>query len=162
MKCWVIKVLKLLLCLLIVLCSTLVGFSYSSKLYNRKKILESFELEFKNIKTVIRYSSKELYKIFENSFIDYQFNDEEPFSVQWEEMLESYSKTLTYSDIEILSNFGRTLGTSDLAGELNNIDMYLALLYSQISQAKQNIDTKSSVYKTLGLTLGLAVAIILI
>lgn len=153
---------KLLLCLLIILCSTLVGFSYSSKLSARKKNLESFVLELKNVKTIIRYSSKELHKIFENSFIDYKFSADKPFSEQWEDMLKLYSKILCPSDIEILSSLGRTLGTSDLCGELSNIEMYISLLNSQISQAQQSIDTKSGVYKTLGLSLGLAVAIILI
>ncbi len=153
---------KLLLCILIVLCSTLVGFSYSSKLSARKKTLESFVLELQNVKTIIRYSSKELYKVFENSFIDYKFSDDKPFSEQWKDMLKMYSRILYPSDIEILSSLGKTLGTSDLSGELSNIDMYISLLSSQISQAQQSIDTKSGVYKTLGLSLGLAVAIILI
>lgn len=153
---------KLLLCILIVLCSTLVGFSYSSKLSARKRLLDSFVLELKNVKTIIRYSSKELHTVFENSFINYKFCDDKPFSEQWNDMLKMYSKILNASDMEILINFGKTLGTSDLSGEISNIEMYIALLYSQISQAQQSIETKSGVYKTLGLSLGLAVAIILI
>lgn len=153
---------KLPLCVLIVLCSTLVGFSYSSKLFARKRILERFVLELKNVKTAIRYSSKELYNVFDNSFLNYKFISDKPFHTQWEDMLKNYTKTLLKADIEILNNFGKALGKSDLSGELSNIDMYITLLESQITHAQQCIETKSGVYKTLGLTLGLAVAIILI
>lgn len=153
---------KLLLCIVIVLCSTAVGFSFSAKLFTRKKILELFVLELKNAKTKMRYSSNELHKIFENNFMNYNFCGSTPFHNQWNDMLNYYSKVLTKADIDLLSNFGKALGTSDLNGELSNIDMHINLLNAQISESQNCIDSKSKVYRTLGLSSGLAVAIILI
>ena len=153
---------KLLLCIVIVLCSTAVGFSFSAKLFTRKKILELFVLELKNAKTKMRYSSNELHKIFENNFMNYNFCGNMPFHKQWNDMLNNYSKVLTKADIYLLSNFGKALGTSDLNGELSNIDMHINLLNAQILQSQNCIDCKSKVYRTLGLSSGLAVAIILI
>ena len=154
--------LKLLLCVVIVLCSTLVGFSYSTKLFTRKKVLESFVLELKNAKTKMRYSSNELYKIFENNFMNYNFYENIPFDMQWNDMLKDYSKVLTKTDIDLLSNFGKILGTSDLNGEISNIDMHINLINAQILHSQKCIESKSKVYRTLGLSSGLAVAIILI
>ncbi|MBQ8539291.1 MAG: stage III sporulation protein AB [Ruminococcus sp.] len=153
---------KLILCIVIILCSTLVGFSYSSKLFERKRVLESFVLELKNAKTRMRYSSNELYKIFENNFMKYSFCENIPFINQWDDMLKGYSKLLTKQDFKLLYDFGKTLGTTDLNGEISNIDMYITLLDKQILHSQKCIDSKSGVYKTLGLSLGLAVAIILI
>ena len=154
--------LKLILCIVVVFSFTLVGFSCSSKLLVRKKVLESFVLELKNAKTLMRYSSNELYKIFKNNFMQYEFCGSVPFVNQWDDMLKVYSKVLIKQDLDILSNFGKSLGTSDLNGEMSNIDMYLTLLDAQISHSQSIIDSKSKVYKTLGISLGLAVAIILI
>lgn len=154
--------LKLLLCIVIVLCSTLVGFSFSTKLFARKTVLESFVVELKNAKTKMRYSSNELYKIFENNFMNYNFCENIPFDKQWNEMLKMYSDVLSKTDIKLLSDIGKSIGTSDLNGEISNIDMYITLLDAQISYSQKCIETKSGVYRTLGLSLGLALAIILI
>ena len=119
-------------------------------------------LELKNAKTVIRYSSKSLSNVFSSSFMDYPFCDDSPFYNQWEDMLKKYSKTLSCEDVQILLGFGKSIGTSDVSGELSNIDMYINLLQAQINEAQNIIETKSNIYKTLGLSLGLAIAIILI
>ncbi len=153
---------KLILCLLIVCCSTLVGFSYSSKLYSRKRILESFVLELENAKNAVRYSNKNVFELFKNSFFGYLFLCDKPFCVQWNDMLSQFSATLTIKDIEILTKFGEVLGTSDLSGELNNFDMYISLLETQIADSTSVIEVKGKTYKVLGLSAGLVIAIILI
>lgn len=153
---------KALLCIIVVLSSTYIGFNYSTALYRRKSVLESFELELRNCSTKIRYNSFELSKVFENSFMGYSFDDKRPFSEQWCEMLVSYSKILSEEDIGILTDFSKNVGTYDITGEISNIDMYIELIKAQINEADLNIKSKSKLYKTLGVSFGLAIAILLI
>lgn len=154
--------IKLILCIVVVLSSTLVGFSFSSRLSSRKSILEAFVIELKNCATQIRYSSGDLSQIFSNNFMSYSFSDSKPFYQQWTDMLSTYSKVLTKKDIEVLTDFAHTLGTCDIAGEINNIELHIEMLNAQITDAQSQITTKSKLYKTLGVSLGLVVAILLI
>ena len=159
---WVIHMIKLLLCIPIIASSSLVGFSYSNSLYRRKSVLENFSLMIKNCSTKIRYNSGDLFEIFDTESINYSFNTKKPFCEQWCEMLKAYSKILTIEDIKILKDFSENLGTYDVSGELSNISMYIEMLSAQIEIADQQIKEKSKLYKTLGMSFGLAVAILLI
>ena len=154
--------IKMLLCISIVVSSSLVGFHYSNSLFRRKSILEDFLLQIKNCSTKIRYNSGDLCEIFNSSFMGVSFDSEKPFAEQWCEMLEDYSKTLSDEDIKILTDFSKNLGTYDVSGELSNISMYVEMLNSQIEKADYDIKEKSKLYKTLGMSFGLAVAILLI
>ncbi len=154
--------LKLILCVTLVLSSTVIGFSYSNRLYQRKKVLESFVLELKNCSTQMRYTSYSLSQIFSDNFMGYKFTDDKPFVLQWADMLNSYTNILSPDDILVLKNFSQTLGTSDTLGEQNHIDMYMELLKANIANAEHDIEQKSKLYKTLGLSLGLVIAILII
>lgn len=153
---------KLLLCIIFIISSTVVGFSYSNKLYKRKNTLEQFVVALTNCSTQMRYTSHNLSQIFSNCFVEYSFCDSKPFATQWTDMLNGYNNILTCDDISVLSNFSQTLGTSDTIGEQNNIDMYIELLRSNISDAQNDIEQKSKLYKTLGLSFGLVVSILII
>ncbi len=154
--------LKLILCMVIVVSSTLGGFYFSNKLSKRKTVLESFELELMNTSTKIRYNCTALSRVFENNFMGYTFDDSRPFSVQWCEMLKGYINILTGEDIRVLSDFSKNVGTLDLSGELSNINLYIELIRERIKDAEKNIETKSKLYQTFGASLGLCIAILLI
>jgi len=154
--------IKTIMLLLVVMCSTLVGFSVSNKLYKRKSILESFLLLIKNSATKIRYTNSTLATIFSDNFMDFNFDEETSFSSQWNEMLNEYNKILKTDDIKILRDFGSKLGTTDVLGEEKNIEMYLELLNEKINDASDCIQKKSKLYKTLGLSAGITVSILLL
>ncbi|MBR2715636.1 MAG: stage III sporulation protein AB, partial [Ruminococcus sp.] len=154
--------LELLLYLVLVLSTTMVGFSFSQKLFRRKEILQFFVLELRECMTKIRYSSMELSEVFSDRFSNYSFNSSVSFSIQWKEMLRAYSSFLSKDDMRILQGFGDTVGKSDASGELANIKMYIELLEEKITDAKNNIDKKSKLYKMFGLTSGLLITILLI
>lgn len=156
------SMLKLVLCLVIVVSSTLVGFSFSSKLYKRKQVLSMFVRELNKAGTSIRYSQSSLASIFTKKFDGYIFDDNKDFYMQWKQMLEQYDKTLKYEDIRTLESFSAYLGTNDAEGAVNSIKMYLELLENSIKEAENNIVLKSKLYRTLGLSLGLVVSILLL
>lgn len=153
---------KIILCMIVVICSTMVGYSYSMKLQKRKKVLGSFVLELKKCSAQIRYSCRSLSSIFVDNFMNVVFTDEEPFEVQWNEMLKNYQKILDDEDVNILSEFAKILGTSDVTTEITNIDMYVEMLQLRIADADNNILLKGKLYKTLGFSLGLTIAILMI
>lgn len=153
---------KLLLCIVFVATSTVVGFSYSNKLYRRKTTLENFVVLLTNCLTQMRYTSHSLSRIFSDSFIEYEFCESKPFVSQWADMLNNYNNILTRDDISVLTDFSHTLGTLDTMGEQSNIEMYIELLKNQIRDAQNDIEQKSKLYKTLGFSFGLVVCILII
>lgn len=154
--------LKMLLCLMIVVCSTLIGFTYSQKLHKRKAVLEKFVLELKNCHTQLQYTSAQLPILFKNNFMNYTFCDDKPFSDQWNNMLDNFRHILNANDIEVLMSFATNLGTTDTDGELKNIELHTQMLKNNIVDASSDIERKSKLYKTFGLSLGVTIVIFII
>ncbi len=153
--------LRMTLCLIIVVSSSFIGFSYSQKLYRRKATLELFSKHLKNALTQIRYACSSLSLIFDDKFDGFKFNVEDDFCKQWEEMLSYYEKDLEKKDILTLKAFADNLGSTDIDGEISNINMYIEMLDECICEAQSNINSKSKLYRTLGVTLGLMLSILL-
>lgn len=153
---------KAFLCLLIICATSFVGCFYSHKLSKRKEILELFSLELSTSLTKIRYQSNTLANVFSDKFSGYVFNDESNFFLQWKDMLKYYDKTLKKEDVDLLLECGEKLGTSDINGETDNINMYIEMLTSKVAQAQNDIEKKSKLYRTLGLYSGIALTILLI
>ncbi len=154
--------LKMILCAVVVFGFSTVGFSYSKKLYHRKRVLEDFVLLLKSAVTKIRYSTQSLSFVFSDNFMSYEFIDDKPFVNQWTDMLKVYFNILDKTDIEILTEFAQSLGVTDVKGELSNINMYIEMLEHQVCDANENIIKKSKLYSTLGVSLGLAVTIMIV
>lgn len=154
--------LKILLCLVIVVSTSIVGFSYSHRLYKRQVVLRNFVLLLQKCSTMMRYSSQELSLIFSDNFMNYHFIDSMPFYDQWLEMLKNFTTILNSDDIKVLTNFAQELGATDTTGQLKNIELYTAILESHINDANVEIEKKSRVYKMSGFCVGLTISILLI
>ncbi len=154
--------LKILLCLVVVLSSTVLGFYYSNRLFRRKEILQLFINNLKDAQTRIRYESSNLCEIFSDKFSDFTFDSEKIFLQQWSELLKLYHDTLTKSDIKLLLSFAENLGKTDVNGEISHIQMYVELLSSSVNEAENSINSKSKLYRTFGVSVGLLISILLI
>lgn len=154
--------IKLFGCILIVFCSTILGNRFSRKLSKRKEILQNFVNLLDNAYTKIKYSSNSLANIFNDSFLEYSFNENESFSTQWKTMLKNYQNTLNKKDIKLLVEFSDEIGKTDTEGEISNILLYQGLLKENIESAKDDIEKKSRLYTLLGFSIGMTLAIILI
>lgn len=153
---------RLLLCFIIVICSTATGFAMSQKLYRRKSILNDFSSLLSNAATKIRYTSSPLCDIFADNFAGFEFSGDKPFCDQWQDMLSRFCDVLCDDDIKLLKDFASQLGKTDTDGQLSNIEMYTQLLSKNISSADDSIIKKSKLYRVLGFSLGLAVSILVI
>lgn len=69
---------------------------------------------------------------------------------------------LRESDREILKNFGRELGRSDVEGQLAHCEAFEAILKEQARAARAEAVSKGKLYLTLGVAGGLCVALILL
>ena len=75
------------------------------------------------------------------------------------EMIET---NLKQEDIKIIENLGKILGKTDKEGQVSQIELAKTFVKAQIKKAEKQEEKNSKLYKTLGATVGLAFAIILI
>ena len=80
----------------------------------------------------------------------------------WEEALEESSTNMTKEDIEVLKNLSNLLGKVDIEGQVNEVELVENFLDTQIELAEEEKQKYVKMYRTLGITIGLAVVIILI
>lgn len=75
---------------------------------------------------------------------------------------EKIHTSFTKEDIEVLKGLSKMLGSMDLEGQINNIDLISESLNSQIEEATNEKNKNEKMYRTLGVSIGLTIAIILI
>ena len=80
----------------------------------------------------------------------------------WEEALEESNTSMTKEDIEVIKNLSNLLGKVDIEGQVNEVELVENFLDTQIELAEEEKQKYVKLYKTLGVTIGLAVVIILI
>ena len=82
----------------------------------------------------------------------------------WERSLEEEEKGTNFNkeDIEIIKSLAKLLGNSDLDGQINNINLIRGLIDKQIEEARIEKNKNEKLYKVLGTSIGLVIAIILI
>jgi stage III sporulation protein AB len=157
----------------IVLSSSLIGFSCSDKLRKRAKELGMIHHMLDEISILIRYKAMTVYEIIktlkENQMfnnlpllINFKINEQEPFSVSWDKQLESMHTDLKEGDIKLLKSFGNSLGTSDIDGQLQTIEVYKNDFKKLEADALSIYDKKARLYRSLGLLCGMFISIMLI
>lgn len=82
----------------------------------------------------------------------------------WEEALKKTDEQmgLNGQDSELLIEFGRGLGTSDVEGQLAHCELYQHLLQKQGEGARQDRLSKGRLYVTLGIAGGAGLALLLL
>lgn len=87
---------------------------------------------------------------------------EKPAKEAWEHSIEIAQTDLTSDDINVIKDFGKTLGQTDLQGQLSKTKLTLEFLDKQIQEAQIDESKNKKMYKTLGVLTGLGLVIILI
>ncbi len=87
----------------------------------------------------------------------------ESFHETWKREVLAYAEggVLPKEDIELLLDFGEKTGTSDLTGQIENCRLYQQLLDTRLEDARKSSREKGRLYMTLGLTGGMALALLL-
>lgn len=153
---------RLILCLIIVLSSSYIGYIKSRALLDRKKLLQIFTSEFNACITKLSYSSQTLTEIFNSGQLEYSFSEDSSFYDQWLEMLCKYNNRLKRDDILLLEEFALLLGVTDTQSQIQHINLYIDLLSKNIEDAENDIATKSRLYRIFGFSIGTVISILII
>ena len=80
----------------------------------------------------------------------------------WNEAIEGANIEITKEDKNILKGMSKLLGKTNVEGQISEINLTKKFLDRQIEIAEQEKNKNEKLYKTLGMTIGLAIVILLI
>lgn len=168
------EIIKWIIYILIFIASSSIGIIYSQKYQKRVDELKDFKMAFNMIKTKIRFTYAPLKEIFydvskniksKTSLIFTNvcsYMEENDATKSWNEAINETETNLTKEDKEIISQFGKLLGKTDIEGQLNEIELSLNFLQMQIEKAENEKNKNAKLYKSLGVIAGVGIIIILI
>lgn len=164
--------IKLIIFSLIIMLTTKLGLLKVSMFRKRLEELQKFKSALTFMKTKIEFTYEPIKDVFENiSEIIYENKDNvfknckcstNDFFKQWKESICIYNNVLKNDDIQIIRNFGKMLGKTDKNGQISEIDLTVNLIEKQINDAENILFKNEKLYKTLGLTSGIGICIILV
>ncbi|WP_405346166.1 stage III sporulation protein AB [Ruminococcus sp.] len=153
---------KLILCIIIIFCGAVSGLHLSRRLTKRRDVLSGFEMMFHRALIRIEYNAGDLCEVFSDNFAGYDFTHDKPFEEQWDHLIKSCSPSLTKEDIALLNDFLNHLGTADSESQRQHIVMYSRLIQERIDSAKEDIQTKSKMYRVIPLSASIVISLLMI
>ena len=167
-------VLKAAILIMLLFSSSYIGILVSKKYQNRVKELKQIKTLLTIFSTKIKLTYEPIPQIFEeignkeksninNIFKTASKNMEElPAGKAWLKALENQNTNLKKEDIEVLKGLSNLLGKVDLEGQINEIQLIDKFVDTQIEKAEEESKKSEKMYKTLGITVGLAMVIVFI
>ena len=154
----------------------IIGNLYSKKYSNRLNELEQMKNILNVFKAKIKFTCTPLQDIFEQIYEENKNNIGEIFdytnkymndfsaSRAWEKAIEEKKSqtNFTADDVNVLKTLGKMLGNTDIEGQVSQIELTENFLIKEIKEAEEEKRKNTKLYKTLGVTAGLALAVILI
>lgn len=168
------QIIKYITLIIILASTTYIGVLISKKYLNRVKDLREMKNALNMFSTKIKFTYEPIPQIFKEISEKIKPNianifknvcekiNEKTAGRAWEEALEESNTNMTKEDIEILKNLSNLLGKVDIEGQVNEVELVESFLDTQIELAEEEKKKYVKMYKTLGVTIGLAVVIILI
>lgn len=155
---------------------TTIGNLYSKKYSDRLKELEKVNSILNVFKAKIKFTCLTIQEIFNQIYEENKDNIGEIFKIAsnymheencqgaWKKALEEAKEktNLNEEDIRALKTLGKMLGNTDVEGQVSQIELTEQVLTERIENAKIEKNKNSKLYKTLGITTGLTIAVILI
>lgn len=167
--------LKLIGLFLISVTGGLVGIKASLQLKSRVDFLEKYITLMHETKTRIRLSACDIRELFKNDssfepidFLTAEFTrnlkKNSTAKIAWETAVDSAFKKyrLSKTDKELISEFGADFGQNDIDGEINHIDLHIALVENRLEKARAELSQKGKLYRTLGIFGGITVSLIIL
>ena len=168
------QAIKYLELILILSASTYIGILISRKYLNRVADLKEIKNALNIFATKIKFTYEPIPEIFKDISEKVRPNIANVFfaasnkmqemnaSNAWIEGLEESNTSMVKEDIEILKTLSNLLGKVDIEGQVSEIELVETFLDTQIELAEEEKSKYVKMYKTLGVTIGLALVIILI
>ena len=125
------------------------------ELVSIKTILNIFENKIKFTQSPLKEifvtiskscSEKNIQKIFQKLAIEKQYNIHE----NWEKVIKQEETNLSEEDKKILIDMGKTLGATDIEGQVSNIKIASNFIDKQIEKAEKEKEKNAKMFRTLG------------
>ncbi|MBR3134477.1 MAG: stage III sporulation protein AB [Clostridia bacterium] len=167
-------IVKLLFLTGIFCISTYFGMSVSKKYGTRLKELkeiqralhifeEKIKFTYEPIPDVFEDISKKSIKNIGNIFLEASKSMKYISAGEaWEQALDNSNTQMNKDDLEILSGLAKMLGKTDLDGQVSEIRLTQKFIDTKIEEAQIEKCKNEKLFKTLGITAGLTMVIILI
>ncbi len=168
------EIIKWIFYVLILWTSSSIGIIYSKKYQNRVNELKDFKTALNMLKTKIRFTNDPLKECFAdisksvtsktaNIFSNTcTYMEKYDVTTSWNKAINDTETNLTKEDKKIINMFGRLLGKTDLDGQLNEIELSLNFIETQIETAEVENSKSTKLYKSLGIITGIGIIIVLI
>ena len=127
----------------------------SFALKEKRDKMRNFLLGLESFQNSIRISSEETIPLFKKCFEDYKLFD-------INEKIMPFKDSFFDKDMDIINEFLSGIGNSDREGECERIKAYKEILNGRYKIICEEYKNKSKVWQTVGLSLGITVALILI
>ena len=154
--------------------TTFIGFMISNRLKERVKELKSILSILNIIETKIKYTYEPLPQIFEDISNKFNNNIGNIFKISrnkmkqvsageaWVYGVDNSSTNMKDEDLEILKGLDKMLGKTDANGQLSEIELMKKFIEIQIKDSEEEQSKNEKLYRSLGMTVGLALVIVLI
>lgn len=161
---------KASLCVVVVLCSTLIGNWFASRLKSRRHSLLILIEGISRMKNHFSFSGFDVFRVVAESFCGFQYfekftdyNGSEDFQLWWKNRVEALPTEcgLNQEDKRLLIRFSDCLGVTDVEGQISNCDFYTDVFSQRLKAADATEYKNSRLYKTLGFSLGCILILVL-
>jgi len=120
------------------------------------------EFTYEPIKEIFTQISKSVYLHKDNVFLrTVELLKAYNIEYAWENAVEENS-AFNKEDKEVLKMFGKLLGKTDKNGQISEIEITQSFVQKQLEKAEQEKNKNVKLYRTLGVSLGVGIVIILI
>lgn len=167
------QVIKYFILFLIMVLSTMIGRFLSKKYIYRLTELEEMKNALNIFKSKIKFTYEPIPEIFEeiakntNKNVGKIFEaakekmKNENANVAWEQAVDDTITNLKKEDKYVLKTLSKLLGQTDVEGQTSQIEITQSFLETQIKEAQEEKIRNEKLYSRLGITIGLAIVIIL-
>lgn len=156
------RVIKLILCIVILFCGAVIGIHLSQRLIRRRDVLTEFEVLFHRALIRIEYNAGDLCEVFSDNFAGFSFEHTIPFELQWNRFIDGFTFVLSKEDIGMLRSFTKDLGAADIDSQRQHITLFNELLKEHICEAQDDIQKKAKMYRIIPLSVGMVISLMVI
>lgn len=170
------QMIKYLILFIIFFVSSIIGRLLSQKYSERLEELEEIRNAFNLFKTKIKFTYETIPEIFEEISKNCRANiakifeksieyaKENSIAEAWKKSIDETKEqtNLNKEDIRIIKLLSKQLGTTDIEGQISQIEITENFLETQIKQAQEERDKNQKLYQKLGTTIGLVIVILLV
>lgn len=167
-------IFKFIFLTIILFGTSYIGILMAKKYSNRVKDLKEMRKALNFFEDKIKFTYEPIPDVFEEISSKVNENIGEIFKssanlmqnesagVSWEKAVDNANTNFSKEDNEVIKGLAKMLGKTDIDGQVSEIRLTNKFIDVQIKDAENEKNRNEKLYKTLGVTVGLAIVIVLI